>query len=91
MSRMMEAASPLDDALRAFAGAAADAVAAKYSVAAPAVTFEAPRRPEFGDFATNVAFALAKTARRKKSRPASSLRFPGERPSSNAVSAASTR
>jgi arginyl-tRNA synthetase len=64
MSRMMEAASPLDDALRAFAGAAADAVAAKYSVAAPAVTFEAPRRPEFGDFATNVAFALAKTARR---------------------------
>ncbi|MGD0473782.1 MAG: arginine--tRNA ligase [Candidatus Velthaea sp.] len=29
----------------------------------PAVTFEAPRRPEFGDIATNVAFGLAKTAR----------------------------
>ncbi len=30
----------------------------------PAVRFEAPRRPEFGDFATNVAFSLAKAARR---------------------------
>jgi arginyl-tRNA synthetase len=29
----------------------------------PAVAFEAPRRPEFGDIATNVAFGLAKTAR----------------------------
>ena len=26
--------------------------------------FEAPRRPEFGDFATNVSFPLAKVARR---------------------------
>jgi arginyl-tRNA synthetase len=31
--------------------------------APPAVVFEAPRRPEFGDIATNVAFGLAKTAR----------------------------
>jgi arginyl-tRNA synthetase len=30
---------------------------------APPVVFEAPRRPEFGDIATNVAFGLAKTAR----------------------------
>ena len=30
----------------------------------PAVTFEAPRRPEFGDIATNVAFGLAKSVRR---------------------------
>jgi arginyl-tRNA synthetase len=29
----------------------------------PPVTFEAPRRPEFGDIAANVAFGLAKTAR----------------------------
>ncbi|HKE37590.1 MAG TPA: arginine--tRNA ligase, partial [Candidatus Baltobacteraceae bacterium] len=28
------------------------------------VDFESPRRPEFGDFATNVAFSLAKVARR---------------------------
>jgi arginyl-tRNA synthetase len=53
-----------DDALAAFAGAIGDAIAARYPQAeAPAVAFEAPRRPEFGDFATNVAFALAKTAR----------------------------
>jgi arginyl-tRNA synthetase len=31
--------------------------------APPPVVFEAPRRPEFGDIATNVAFGLAKTAR----------------------------
>jgi len=31
--------------------------------APPAVAFEAPRRAEFGDIATNVAFGLAKTAR----------------------------
>jgi arginyl-tRNA synthetase len=30
----------------------------------PVVAFEAPRRPEFGDFATNLAFTLAKEARR---------------------------
>jgi arginyl-tRNA synthetase len=30
---------------------------------APSVAFEAPRRPEFGDIATNVAFGLAKAAR----------------------------
>ncbi|HVA32500.1 MAG TPA: arginine--tRNA ligase [Candidatus Baltobacteraceae bacterium] len=54
-----------EDALRLFADAAAAAVAARYPHAAPvAVSFEAPRRPEFGDFATNVAFSLAKAARR---------------------------
>jgi arginyl-tRNA synthetase len=30
----------------------------------PVVTFEAPRRPEFGDFSTNVAFGMAKAAKR---------------------------
>jgi arginyl-tRNA synthetase len=43
-----------------FSGAAAEL----YGLALPpAVAFEAPRRPEFGDIATNVAFGLAKTAR----------------------------
>ncbi len=54
-----------EDALEAFAGAVRDAVAARYPQAEAAnVAFEAPRRPEFGDFATNVAFSLAKVARR---------------------------
>ncbi|HVN69799.1 MAG TPA: arginine--tRNA ligase [Candidatus Binatia bacterium] len=64
MSQRATGAAPIDDALHAFASAASDAAAAKYGVPAPAVAFEAPRRPEFGDFATNVAFTLAKTARR---------------------------
>jgi arginyl-tRNA synthetase len=54
----------LDDALHAFAGAAAQIVVSKYSVTPPSIAFEVPRRPERGDFATNLAFALAKTARR---------------------------
>ncbi|HVR47091.1 MAG TPA: arginine--tRNA ligase [Candidatus Binatia bacterium] len=54
----------VDDALRAFADAVTGVVAAKYPNAAPAVAFEAPRRPEFGDFSTNVALTLAKAARR---------------------------
>jgi arginyl-tRNA synthetase len=54
-----------DDALAAFAGAVEDAIAARYPEAGGlSVGFEAPRRPEFGDFATNVAFSLAKAARR---------------------------
>ena len=60
----MTGTSSLDDALRAFADAASKTAAAKYSVPEPAVAFEAPRRPEFGDFATNLAFSLAKSARR---------------------------
>ncbi|MGB6517713.1 MAG: arginine--tRNA ligase [Candidatus Cybelea sp.] len=56
--------SSLDEALRAFADAASKTAAAKYAVPEPAVAFEAPRRPEFGDFATNLAFSLAKSARR---------------------------
>ena len=54
-----------DDALDAFARAVEGIVARTYPDALPApVTFEAPRRPEFGDFATNIAFTLAKAARR---------------------------
>ncbi len=40
-----------------------DAARARYGADVPNVTFEAPRRPEFGDVATNVAFGLAKAAR----------------------------
>jgi arginyl-tRNA synthetase len=61
-----EAAGPLPEGvLRAFGAAVERAVAARYPDA-PAATpaFEAPRRPEFGDFATNVALQLAKIAKR---------------------------
>jgi arginyl-tRNA synthetase len=44
-----------------FAGAAR----ALYPAGEANVAFEAPRRAEFGDVATNVAFGLAKTAKRK--------------------------
>ncbi len=64
MSSTPDAASPLDDALRAFAAAAEDAVKKGTPMPPPAIAFEAPRRPEFGDFSTNFAFSLAKTARR---------------------------
>jgi arginyl-tRNA synthetase len=50
----------LDELGTAFARAARDL----YGLATlPPVAFEAPRRPEFGDIATNVAFGLAKAAR----------------------------
>jgi arginyl-tRNA synthetase len=53
-----------DDALDTFARAIEGIAVRSYPDALPApVTFEAPRRPEFGDFATNVAFVLAKVAR----------------------------
>src|SRR5215469_6997929 len=63
-----------DDALNAFASALSDVIAARYPEAnAAKVGFEAPRRPEFGDFATNVAFSLAKVARRSPSDVAAAL------------------
>ena len=53
-----------ESALEAFRAALAAAIAQRYPQAsAAAIAFEAPRRPEFGDFATNAAFALAKVAR----------------------------
>ena len=65
MNRTTAQESALEDALNAFAAAAAAAVASNYPDAPePSVTFEAPRRPEFGDFATNLAFSLGKFARR---------------------------
>ena len=63
-----------DDALAAFAGAIVDAIAARYpNASASAVAFEAPRRPEFGDFATNVAFGLSKSARTSPNEVAATL------------------
>lgn len=64
MNRRAAERLPLDDALGAFARAAADVAAAAYEIDPPTVVFEAPRRPEFGDFATNVSFSFAKAARR---------------------------
>jgi len=59
-----DALSP-QDALDRFAQVLCAIVARTYPDAAPVtVGFEEPRRPEFGDFATNVAFSLAKIARR---------------------------
>lgn len=42
----------------------ADAARALYPSADPVVVFEAPRRAEFGDVATNLAFGLAKSAKK---------------------------
>ena len=57
---------PLPEAaLDAFAQALSASVAALYPEARlSTIGFEAPRRPEFGDFASNAAFSLAKLARR---------------------------
>lgn len=71
--RTTDIESPVDEALRSFAQAAAAAATARFALAAPAVGFEAPRRPEFGDFATNVAFSLAKSARRAPQEIAAAL------------------
>jgi arginyl-tRNA synthetase len=63
MSRTI--AEPHAIALSAFGDAVTAAAEALYPDAPPvSVFFEAPRRPEFGDFSTNVSFSLAKFARR---------------------------
>jgi arginyl-tRNA synthetase len=54
-----------DDALGAFAQAIKHFILVTYpGIDTPPVNFEEPRRQEFGDFATNVAFSLAKVARK---------------------------
>ena len=54
-----------DAALATFAAALQDAIAARFPQADHVpVAFEAPRRPEFGDFATNAAFALSRVAKK---------------------------
>lgn len=70
------AAEPLtpDGALALFARTLESIVARVYPDAPPSsVSFEEPRRPEFGDFATNVALKLAKSARRSPNDIASVL------------------
>ena len=53
-----------EQALAAFAAALSRAIEARYPQASfGEVAFEAPRRPEFGDFATNAAFSLARAAK----------------------------
>ncbi|MBV9718634.1 MAG: arginine--tRNA ligase [Candidatus Eremiobacteraeota bacterium] len=64
MKSRADNAPPLEDALGSFADVAAEVVTKTYGVEAPAIVFESPRRPEFGDFSTNVAFSLTKAARR---------------------------
>jgi len=62
------------DALSIFAGALRDAIAARYPGAhTTEIAFEAPRRPEFGDVATNAAFSLAKVARTAPQQVAATL------------------
>lgn len=54
-----------EDALRAFAETLRDAIRVRYPDATNVeVVFEPPRRPEFGDFATNAAFGLTRAARK---------------------------
>ena len=53
----------LEDALHAFRDAVSAAARGRYPGSEVSVGFEAPRRAEFGDFASNVAFSLAKIAR----------------------------
>ncbi|MEO6912478.1 MAG: arginine--tRNA ligase [Candidatus Baltobacteraceae bacterium] len=62
------------DALRAFAAALSSTIGLLYPDAPVAeVSFEAPRRPEFGDFSTNAAFSLARIAKRSPQDVASAL------------------
>ncbi|HUY11631.1 MAG TPA: arginine--tRNA ligase [Candidatus Dormibacteraeota bacterium] len=51
------------EALCTLAGAFIDAARKRFGVEIAEVPFDAPRRPEFGDVATNLAFGLAKAAR----------------------------
>ncbi len=61
------------DALRGFADAIREGAAGLYPGSDVAVGFEAPRRPEFGEFATNVAFSLVRLAHRSPQDVAESL------------------
>jgi arginyl-tRNA synthetase len=68
------ASVPPENALRAFADAAKAAARTRFPGAPDVeVSFEAPRRPEFGDFSSNLAFSLAKAARRSPQEVASAI------------------
>lgn len=62
-----------DDALRRFAQALRESATELYRERDVAVTFEPPRRTEFGEFATNAAFALVRTVRRSPQDVANAL------------------
>jgi arginyl-tRNA synthetase len=63
-----------NDALATFAAALANAVTQRFPGAPTVdVAFEAPRRPEFGDFSTNAAFSLTRVAKRSPQEIASVL------------------
>jgi arginyl-tRNA synthetase len=63
-----------DATLSIFSEALGEAIAARYADAPAAeIAFEAPRRPEFGDFATNAAFSLARVARSAPQQVATAL------------------
>jgi arginyl-tRNA synthetase len=62
------------DALATFAAALQRTISERFPEAPPStIEFEAPRRVEFGDFATNAAFALTRIARRSPQDVATSL------------------
>jgi arginyl-tRNA synthetase len=63
-----------EGALATFAAALQDAIAATYTDSPRAeIAFEAPRRPEFGDFSTNAAFSLTRIAKRSPQDVAAAL------------------
>ncbi len=63
-----------DAALSIFSNALRDEIAARYQAAPKnSIAFEGPRRPEFGDVATNAAFSLAKVARSSPQQVATAL------------------
>ncbi|MDQ6823759.1 MAG: arginine--tRNA ligase [Candidatus Eremiobacteraeota bacterium] len=63
-----------ETALGAYANALASAVSDLYPEApASDIVFESPRNPDFGDFSTNVAFSLARFARRPPQEVATAL------------------
>lgn len=61
------------DALQSFAQALRDSASTLYPGSEVEVAFEAPRRPEFGEYATNAAFTLTKMARKAPQEIASTL------------------
>ena len=69
----LEPATDGDDLARLAAAFAKAAGAIVPGDALPPVAFESPRNPDFGDFASNVAFQLAKRARRAPQQLASEI------------------
>jgi len=69
----LEPATDGDDLARLAAAFAKAAGAIVPGDAPPAVAFESPRNPDFGDFASNVALQLAKRARRAPQQLASEI------------------